>query len=563
MTRETRMATPEDQKPAIDYRPTIGATLDPRYRQRHDIPWSQPLPLYPPTLAEEPLPEPRCAFREWTSADEAIEDNPSDNGTGPRCPHTALWLSCRPYVGAPTCEEHKCRCAKPIQKPDAAKPEPPARDHAPVGPWRVGRKLGRTVYLRDRLVGTFDNPGLAQCAVNALNALGIEPKSEPPASEPSGKPGVKELFDTWWERVGTSARVSPRCTFEGGFDVGWAARDAEVAELKRELIEERVALELVKKHCTEARSELEAERAAHVIEAERLKEAGSGALDMADRLAEELQKARSARRLPTREAVIAALLGQADKLNTSPPALADAVLALFGAQEEQDSGYRPTIDEMVRAARAPLAAPSSDERPWNFDAPPDSEIGQQHELLPNDPENEAFDLHTMIYSGLETRVDAQPRWDDKASGAYRVMGMSVAAWRRVAPAQPKCLNIGCSQLGGHNGPCTPDSPTTLVMDGRPTGWLNELESLKAEVAQLRGQIQGVSEGAKMRLDGQDARLEKLCRDVEDDDQRIRRAQLDGRVTRRLVESLWMRDDPGGQRPFFAQVESLEREERER
>jgi hypothetical protein len=256
---------------------------------------------------------------------------------------------------------------------------------------------------------------------------------------------------------------------------------------------------------------LENERAAHAATKAELDRVREGALDMADRLAEELQKARSARRLPTREAVIAALLGQADKLNTSPPALADAVLALFGAQEEQDSGYRPTIDEMVRAARAPLAAPSSDERPWNFDAPPDSEIGQQHELLPNDPENEAFELHTMIYSGLETRVDAQPRWDDKASGAYRVMGMSVAAWRRVAPAQPS-------------------------LEGMPR---NELESLKAEVAQLRGQIQDVSEGAKMRLDG----LDKALHDIDhyrvpnlllEADKRLDRLELDGRIARRQV-----------------------------
>ncbi len=30
------------------------------------------------------------------------------------CDRPAEWLSCQPFVGARTCTEHKCRCAKPI-----------------------------------------------------------------------------------------------------------------------------------------------------------------------------------------------------------------------------------------------------------------------------------------------------------------------------------------------------------------------------------------------------------------------------------------------------------------
>jgi hypothetical protein len=428
------------------------------------------------------------------------------------------------------------------------------------------------------------------CVLNAT-FLPVAEKPEPPASEPSGKPGVNELFDLWWERVGTSARVSPRCTFEGGFDTGWASRDAEVAELKRELLDlnkygreqttrsveaEVEVAELRRKLADETRKaemhwnaycgvearlkasqereriiqhhrelacqELEAERAAHGA----TKAEHDSWRRVAERLQGELNDARKARPMPSREQ-IAALVR--DFCGRSGDA-ANRILALFGAQEEQaqpaqhcfspecvlpeghsglhepapagpdntqrlaqgivdaigdlpgnpaaaertlfaalngidntppdplpevlpasartkygtpiggwvrrlsyetDGGFvyesavgrlpRYALPDQVdwahwRSQQTDSGSPAADERPWNFDAPPDLEIGQQHELLPNDPENEAFELHPMIYSGLETRVDAQPRWDDKASGAYRVMGMSVAAWRRVAPAQP-------------------------------------------------------------------------------------------------------------------------------
>ena len=36
--------------------------------------------------------------------------------------------------------------------------------------WRVGRKVHRTIYLDDRLVGLLDTPELASQAVDALNS---------------------------------------------------------------------------------------------------------------------------------------------------------------------------------------------------------------------------------------------------------------------------------------------------------------------------------------------------------------------------------------------------------
>lgn len=35
--------------------------------------------------------------------------------------------------------------------------------------WRVGRSVGRTIYIGDRLVGLMDTPELAQQVVDAVN----------------------------------------------------------------------------------------------------------------------------------------------------------------------------------------------------------------------------------------------------------------------------------------------------------------------------------------------------------------------------------------------------------
>lgn len=45
---------------------------------------------------------------------------------------------------------------------------PPEVTEAPA--WRVGRKVGRTVYIGDELVGVMDSPELASQVVSAVNA---------------------------------------------------------------------------------------------------------------------------------------------------------------------------------------------------------------------------------------------------------------------------------------------------------------------------------------------------------------------------------------------------------
>lgn len=55
-----------------------------------------------------------------------------------------------------------------------ARPVSPVADHSGYGdrPWRVGRKVGRTVYdAHDTLIGVMDSPVLAQLVVNGVNAL--------------------------------------------------------------------------------------------------------------------------------------------------------------------------------------------------------------------------------------------------------------------------------------------------------------------------------------------------------------------------------------------------------
>lgn len=47
----------------------------------------------------------------WSPTDD------DDNVIGPACGAPASWWSCVPFISAPTCDKHKCRCAKPIDEP--------------------------------------------------------------------------------------------------------------------------------------------------------------------------------------------------------------------------------------------------------------------------------------------------------------------------------------------------------------------------------------------------------------------------------------------------------------
>jgi len=53
-----------------------------------------------------------CGWRAHSSSD---EDEPVPSG--PKCGAPATYISCMPFIDTPTCEKHKCRCAKRIILP--------------------------------------------------------------------------------------------------------------------------------------------------------------------------------------------------------------------------------------------------------------------------------------------------------------------------------------------------------------------------------------------------------------------------------------------------------------
>lgn len=57
---------------------------------------------------------------------------------------------------------------------------------SPTCRWRTGRKVGRTIYDDDKLVGIMDTPELAQAVVNALNREDV-------ASMTGNSPRVSEV----------------------------------------------------------------------------------------------------------------------------------------------------------------------------------------------------------------------------------------------------------------------------------------------------------------------------------------------------------------------------------
>jgi hypothetical protein len=362
MTREMCMATPEDQKPPIDYRSPVAK--DPRYRQRHDIPWSQPLPRWPPTLAEEPLPAP-------------AKPEPYRPKVGERVR----------LISSP-CEGDFELLDKELEILDVRKPG-------------EAYYLPRSHYACRAASVYPDRPLLVDIHRDAVWEPVAE-KPEPPASEPSGKPGVKELFDLWWNRVGTSARVSPRCTFEGGFDTGRASLQAELeaeraahektredrsrilqneAEQDEEIERLRaerdkylaevgrvtVAHEATKAELAESRAlheeltdriEVELAEAIMGLVKERSESVQALSRLVDERAAHEVTKERKARPMPTMEDLGRAFFDKAQEIGvisetvnweeaqlrgghrSAEPywfTLAKVALRLFGAQEEQDS----------------------------------------------------------------------------------------------------------------------------------------------------------------------------------------------------------------------------------
>jgi hypothetical protein len=66
--------------------------------------------LQPEEPTYKPLEALLCRHRDWLP--EQSEDDM--DAAGPECGKPATHLSCVPYLQAPSCEAHKCRCAKPV-----------------------------------------------------------------------------------------------------------------------------------------------------------------------------------------------------------------------------------------------------------------------------------------------------------------------------------------------------------------------------------------------------------------------------------------------------------------
>jgi hypothetical protein len=129
-----------------------------------------------------------------------------------------------------------------------------------------------------------------------------------------------------------------------------------------------------------------------------------------------------------------------------------------GAQEEQDSGPPavPSKTEAIQRSQAEDKAAgesSSDERPWNYDAPPIGESGQLHELLAVRPGLVLEFTKPQRYYGLNE--NDKPEWRTDGEHGGWILGVGVKAWRRVAPAQQP-------------------------LDGMPTAWKERIELLEKE-----------------------------------------------------------------------------------
>lgn len=84
-------------------------------------------------------------------------------------------------MGAPSCpaarrsagrvRDYAATQAEMDVRATVATPDPPGRRQGMSDEWRVGRKVGRTIYRGDTLIGVMDTPELAREAVEARTRL--------------------------------------------------------------------------------------------------------------------------------------------------------------------------------------------------------------------------------------------------------------------------------------------------------------------------------------------------------------------------------------------------------
>jgi hypothetical protein len=235
-------------------------------------------------------PQPQCEWREDT---EDQETQMVFERTGPRCPNVATHRRCGPIVNMPVCEEHKCRCNLPLVTAPAQAEQPPA------------------VASRGE-VTDYQPPSNFELA-------DIRYKAEKGQSERDAA-GNRALFD-----AGRDSRADDMATVLDASQIiantnkmlhgVIQKRDAEVAELKREVGTLGLELESARTVSDTLRQELEAEKAAHEKTKEHceseLAKAYEETREMCRRL--DAHVCEKARAVPSREDIAKALAARASE----------------------------------------------------------------------------------------------------------------------------------------------------------------------------------------------------------------------------------------------------------
>jgi hypothetical protein len=115
-------------------------------------------------------------------------------------------------------------------EPQSETPPAPTDRHPLEGPrWRVGRKLGRTLYLGDTFVGLMDSQFLAEKVAATMNGERAPvPAAAPPAPAADARePGI---LGRHWIEPSAAAKARPRNVVTSGPDAGSASAAPTFAE---------------------------------------------------------------------------------------------------------------------------------------------------------------------------------------------------------------------------------------------------------------------------------------------------------------------------------------------
>lgn len=88
--------------------------------------------------------------------------------------------------------------------------------------WRTGRKVGRTIYRNDELVGVMDTPQLAEQVVDAVNG-DIHPKVR--------ERRVERLAEVLFVRFDRAALTTPWVEADGQDQRHWLRQARELAAI--------------------------------------------------------------------------------------------------------------------------------------------------------------------------------------------------------------------------------------------------------------------------------------------------------------------------------------------